>query len=50
MKLKQGRNLACLTLACLLNRDAPLQWAYVMKSLMPETQAYIAATKSQRDS
>ena len=47
--LDAGRNLACLTLASLFNRDAPLQWADVMRSLLPETQAYIAAAGRQRD-
>ena len=47
--LEAGHNLACLTLASLFNRDAPLQWADVMRSLLPETQAYIAAAGRQRD-
>ena len=47
--LEAGRTLACLTLANLFNRDAPLQWADVMRSLLPETQAYIETAKSQRD-
>ena len=42
-ELDAGRDLACLTLANLLNRDTPLQWAGVMRSLLPETQAYIKA-------
>ena len=47
-ELESGRDLACLTLAKLLNRDTPPQWAGVMRSLLPETQAYIAAASSQR--
>ena len=39
--LEAGRNLACRTLAMLFNRDAPLRWAEVMRSLLPETQTYI---------
>ena len=45
-ELETGRNLACLTLESLLNRDGPLGWADVMRSLLPETQAYIARAKS----
>ena len=48
-ELEAGRDLACRTLASLLNRDAPTRWADAMKGLLPETQAYIAATRSQRD-
>ena len=48
-ELEAGRSLACLTLSSLLNRDAPLSWADVMRSLLPETQAYIATARSQRD-
>ena len=47
--LEAGRNLACRTLAILFNLDAPLQWADVMKSLLPETQAYIKKAKGQPD-
>ena len=47
--LDAGCNLACLTLQSLLNRGAPLVWADVMRSLLPETQAHIAAVRSQRD-
>ena len=47
--LEAGRNLACLTLASLLNRTEPLRWAEVMKNLLPETQAYIKAAKGQQD-
>ena len=47
--LEAGRNLACLTLASLFNRDAPQQWADVMGSLLPETRAYIETAQSQRD-
>ena len=47
IELEAGRNLACLTLASLLNRDAPLQWADVMKNLLPETQAYIETARSR---
>ena len=35
--------------ASLFNGDALLQWADVMRSLLPETQAYIAAAGRQRD-
>ena len=45
-ELEAGRSLACLTFSSLLNRDAPLKWADVMGSLLPETQAYIAKAKS----
>ena len=48
-ELEAGRNLACLTLASLLNRQEPLRWADVMRSLLPETQAYIKTMRSQRD-
>ena len=47
--LEAGRDLACRTLESLLNRDAPLRWAEVMRSLLPETQAYIKTAKGQRD-
>ena len=40
-ELEAGRVLACLKLESLLNRDAPLRWAEVMRSLLPETQTYI---------
>ena len=45
-ELEAGRSLACLTLSSLLKRNAPLRWADVMRSLLPETQAYIAKAKS----
>ena len=48
-ELEAGRNLACLTLASLLSRGAPLKWADVMRSLLPDTQAYIATASSRRD-
>ena len=48
-ELEAGRNLACCTLANLLIRDEPPEWAAMMRSLLPEAQAYIAATRSQRD-
>ena len=48
-ELDAGRNLACLTLVGLLNRDAPLQWAGVMKGLLAETQAYIATKRRQQE-
>ena len=48
-ELESGRNLACLTLASLLNRKAPLRWTDVMRSLLSETKAYIEAARSQRD-
>lgn len=47
--LEAGRNLACRTLAILFNLDAPMQWADVMKSLLPETQAYFKKAKGQPD-
>ena len=31
------------------HRPAPLKWADVMRSLLPETQAYIATASSQRN-
>ena len=45
--LQAGRNLACRTIESLLNRDAPLQWADVMKSLSSERQAYIKKEEGQ---
>ena len=48
-ELEAGRNLACLTLASLLSRGAPLKWADVMRSLLPDTQAYILTASSRRD-
>ena len=48
-ELDAGRNIACLTLASLLNRQEPLRWANVMRNLLPETQAYIATAKSQQN-
>ena len=45
--LKAGRDLACRTLAALVNRQAELKWADVMASLKPETQAHIDATRRQ---
>ena len=48
-ELEAGRDLACLTLATLLNRQEPLRWADVMRSLLPETQAYIKTMRSQLD-
>ena len=48
-ELESGNDLACLTLASLLNRKAQLRWADVMRSLLAETQAYIEATRRQRD-
>ena len=45
-QLESGRNLACLTLASLLNRKAPLRWTDVMRSLLAETKAYIEAARS----
>ena len=47
--LQAGRNIACRTIESLLNRDAPLQWAEVMKSLPSETQAYIKKARNQPD-
>ena len=46
-ELETGRNLACLTLAKLLNRQEPLRWVDVMRNRLPETQAYIARLRSQ---
>ena len=48
-ELAAGRDLACRTLASLLDRGALLQWADVMDNLLPETQTYIAAARCQRD-
>ena len=48
-ELEAGRDLACLTLATLLNRQEPLRWADVMRNLLSETQAYIETMRSQRD-
>ena len=48
-ELEAGRELACLTLATLLNRQEPLRWADVMRNLLSETQAYIETMRSQRD-
>ena len=36
-----GRDLACRTLAALVNRNAPVNWADVMASLKPDARAYI---------
>ena len=47
-ELETGQNLACHTLISLLNRNTRLRWADVMKNLLPEAQAYIAAARSQR--
>ncbi len=40
-ELEDGRDLACRTLASLLKRDTPVQWADVMRCLQPETRTYI---------
>ena len=40
-ELEAGRGLACLTIESLLNRDPPLLWAEVMRSLLPKTKTYI---------
>ena len=48
-ELEAGRVLASRTLESLLNRDALLRWAEVMRSLLPETQAYIKTAKGKRD-
>ena len=48
-ELEAGRNLACLTLASLLNRQEPIRWADVTRNLLPETQEYIETMRSQRD-
>ena len=49
VELEAGRDLACRTLACLLNRNAAVPWAHVMKNLRPETKAHIAATRRPDD-
>lgn len=46
-ELEEGRNLACRTLANLLKRDTPVQWAEVMSRLRPETRTYIEAKHQQ---
>ena len=43
--LDVGRALACRTLANLLDRNAPVCWAEVMKHLRPETRAHVAAPR-----
>ena len=48
-ELQSGRDLACRTLASLLNRNAPVRWADVMKNLRPETRAHIVAARRQDD-
>ena len=48
-ELEAGRDLACRTLACLLNRNAAVQWTDVMRNLRPETQSHIAATRRPDD-
>ena len=48
-ELQAGRDLACRTLGSLLDRDAPVRWAHVMKDLRPETQAHIAAARRRED-
>ena len=45
--LEEGCDLACRTLASLLKRDTPVQWADVMRRLQPETQTYIEAKRQQ---
>ncbi len=44
-KLEIGHDMACHTLTSLLNRNTRLLWADVMKGLLSETQAYIAASR-----
>ena len=46
-ELEEGRDLACRTLASLLKRDTPVQWADVMGRLCPETRTYIEAKRQQ---
>ena len=46
--LEAGRDLACLSLASVLNRSVPVRWADVMRSLQPETKAHIDATRRQK--
>ena len=46
-ELETGRDLACRTLAALLERNAAVQWADVRRSLKPETRAYIDAAGLQ---
>ena len=48
-ELGAGRNLACLTLASLLERNTLPKWADVMKNLLPETRAHIKEARSRRD-
>ena len=48
-ELEAGRDLACRTLACFLNRNAAVQWTDVMRNLRPETQSHIAATRRPDD-
>ena len=47
-ELKEGRDLACCTLASLFKRNTPVQWADVMSRLIPETRTYIAAKHQQK--
>ena len=48
-ELEVGRDLACRTLANLLNRNAPVRWTDVMRNLRPETLAHIAVARCQKD-
>ena len=49
LELQAGRDLACRTLVSLLNREAPVPWADVMRNLLPETHAHINASRHQND-
>ena len=46
--LEAGRDLACRSLASVLNRSAPVRWADVMRNLRPKTKAHIEATQRQK--
>ena len=46
--LISGRDLACRTLAALINRNAPVNWADVMASLKPDAWAYIDAQRHRK--
>ena len=48
-ELEAGRDLACRTLANLLNRNASVRWTDVMRNLQPETRAHIAVARCQKD-
>ena len=48
-ELEAGRDLACCTLASLVNRNAPVRWADVMENLKPETRAHIEVAQREKD-